>query len=205
MRVPVACRVWAAHYAMQADRRNGGLGGVAAGEIADEDTAAAAANVAAVACRTAMPEATAARILSRTGMLSEVFPDGVESATGNAWEALDGELPASIAAAKDDDAEEEAEGGLREAPAEEDAVLLGLLDVPELRGAVEDVLNRIPLLHADVLAYRYGLRGEVPLARKDIAARLGFKSVSLVPYHHGKAMKSFSNMLSYMHKLEEAP
>lgn len=188
---------------MQADRRVAGLGSVGAGEVADESIASAPANVAAVAQRTAVTEATAARILSRTGMHAEVFPDSLESGTGNPWDTLGGEQPATVVAGTSDDSEEEDEGSLELAHAEEDAELLGLLDVPELRGTVEDVLNRIPMLHADVIAYRYGLRGEAPLMSKDIAARLGFKSVSLVPYHHSKAMKSFSNMLAYMHKVGE--
>ena len=65
----------------------------------------------------------------------------------------------------------------------------------------EEVLNQVPAVQADVIAYKYGLRGDGPLRRKDIAARMGFRSPSLVSYHLEKAMKSFANVLSYRHKI----
>lgn len=193
-------RVWAAHSAVQAERRSGGAG---AGDIAEGLPGLDAAMISAIARRAAVDDPTATRILSGSDSHAEIFPDGANFDTGDAWEIIASGSHVASGSAGSTDPEDDGERAWGEEEGAEDAELLRVLDVPELRSTVEDVLNRLPSVQGEVIAYKYGLRGDGPLMRKEIAERLGFKSASLVQYHHTKAMKSFANVLQYMHKFEK--
>lgn len=179
------CRVWAAHSKLKANLR-------ARSNLAGLGRSSDSALVAAISDQTNVGVDDVVRVLNHDYVISEVSPDAFgDDSNGDGWEKVTADISYDMPADSDGEGQESGE---------DDPELLSMLDVPELRGAVDDVLNRIPLLHADVLACRYGLRGQERLNYKATAEHLGFQHTSLVNYHQQKAVKSFLNMMSYMHK-----